>query len=86
MKVTLDLADPELYRAIKVEAARRDRSVREIVEEALEQWLRRLEDEEDAAAAEAAMEDYRRYGGRDAAEVFRELAAETRARYGSDEG
>jgi len=83
MKITLDLADADLYRAIKIEAARRDRSIRDVVEEALEQWLQRVEDEEDAAAAEAAMEDYRRYGGRDAAEVFQEMAAETRARYGT---
>jgi hypothetical protein len=83
VKITLDLANADLYRAIKVEAARRDRTVRDVVEEALEQWLRRVEDEEDAAAAEAAMEDYRKYGGRDAAEVFQELAAETRARYGT---
>jgi hypothetical protein len=83
MKITLDLADAELYRAIKVEAARRDRAVREVVEEALEQWLQRIEDEEDAAAADLAMEEYRKYGGRDAAEVFQELAAETRARYGT---
>lgn len=83
MKITLDLADADLYRAIKVEAARRDRSVREIVEEALAQWLERLEDEEDAAAAQAAMEEYRRLGGRDAAEVFQSLVAETRARYGT---
>ena len=34
MKVTVDL-DPDIYRAIKVEAARSDRSVREIVDEAL---------------------------------------------------
>jgi plasmid stability protein len=85
VKVTLDLVDAELYRAIKVEAARRDRSVRDIVEEALAQWLERLEEEEDAAAAEAAMDDYRRFGGRDAHEVFGELAAETRARYGTNE-
>ena len=32
MKVTIDL-DPDLYRAVKVEAARADRSVREIVDE-----------------------------------------------------
>jgi plasmid stability protein len=85
VKVTLDLVDAELYRAIKVEAARRDRSVRDIVEEALAHWLERLEEEEDAAAAEAAMDDYRRFGGRDAHEVFGELAAETRARYGTNE-
>ena len=85
MKITLDVADKDLYRAIKVEAARRERPVREIVEEALGQWLQRVEDEEDAAAAAAAMEDFQRYGGRDAAAVFSELAAETRARYGADE-
>lgn len=85
MKITLDLSDADLYRAIKVEAARSGRPVREIVEEALEHWLQRLEDQEDAAAAETAMEDYRRFGGRDAHDVFGELAAETRARYGADE-
>jgi len=38
MKVTIDLP-AELYRAVKVEAARTDRSVRDIVDEALEAWL-----------------------------------------------
>ena len=47
MKVTIDLADAELYRAVKVEAARSDRSVRDVVEEALREWLERREDEED---------------------------------------
>lgn len=83
MKITLDLADADLYRAIKIEAARRDRSVRDIVEEALNAWLDRVDDEEDIAAADAAMEDYRLHGGIDAAEVFEHLAAETRARYGT---
>lgn len=83
MKVTFDLVDAGLYRALKVEAARHDRSVREIVEEALVQWLERLEDEEDAAAATVALEEYERMGGRDADEVFGALAAETRARYGA---
>lgn len=82
MKITLDLADAELYRAIKVEAARRDRTVRDVVEEALNDWLDRLDDVEDIAVADAAMEDYRQRGGIDAAEVFEHLAAETRARYG----
>ena len=77
----MEISDPELYRAVKVEAARRDRSVREIVEQALADWLERVEDEEDVAAARTAMEDFRSYGGRDAAEVFDALVAETRARY-----
>ena len=62
MKVTIDL-DPELYRAVKVEAARADRSVREIVDEALATWLERLEDAEDAAAAVEALAEYQRDGG-----------------------
>ena len=86
MKVTIDL-DPELYRAVKVEAARADRSVREVVDEALAAWLERLEDAEDAAAAAAALAEYARDGGVAADEFFRAHAAETRATYGaSDDG
>ena len=81
MKVTIDL-DPDLYRAVKVEAARADRSVREIVDEALAAWLERLEDAEDAAAAMEALTEYERDGGVAAAEFFRAHAAETRAAYG----
>jgi len=82
MKVTIDL-DPELYRAVKVEAARADRSVREIVDEALAAWLERVEDTEDAAAAAEALAEYERDGGVAADEFFRTHAAETRATYGS---
>ena len=46
MKVTIDL-DAERYRAIKVEAARTDRSVRDVVDEALEAWLEASETRED---------------------------------------
>ena len=81
MKVTIDL-DPGLYRAVKVEAARGDRSVREIVEESLAAWLERLEDAEGAAAAAEALAEYEREGGVAADEFFRAHAAETRAVYG----
>jgi predicted transcriptional regulator len=81
VKVTIDL-DPELYRAVKVEAARADRSVREIVDEALAEWLERFEDAEDAAAAAEALAEYARDGGVPADEFFRAHAAETRATYG----
>jgi plasmid stability protein len=80
MKTTLDL-DDELYRAIKVEAARSDRPVREIVEEALAGWLEAREDAEDIAASEAAMVEYQRDGGVDAREVFGRMAAEHAAAY-----
>ncbi len=82
MKVTIDL-DPDVYRAVKVEAARADRSVREIVDEALTEWLERLEGAEDAAAAAEALVEYERDGGIAADDFFRAHAAETRAAYGS---
>jgi len=82
MKVTIDV-DADLYRAVKVEAARADRSVREIVDEALAAWLERFEEAEDAAAAAQALAEYERDGGVAADEFFRAHAAETRAAYGS---
>jgi predicted transcriptional regulator len=82
MKVTIDL-DPDLYRAVKVEAARADRSVRELVDEALAGWLERREEAEDAAAAAEALAEYERGGGVAADDFFRAHAAETRAEYGS---
>jgi plasmid stability protein len=82
MKATFDV-DPEIYRAIKVEAARADRSVKDILDEALRGWLEAHEDEEDLAAAEAAMVEYERDGGLDAHQVFRHLAAEHAAKYDS---
>jgi hypothetical protein len=84
MKVTIDLST-DLYRAVKVEAARTDRSVREIVDEALEAWLASAEADEDRASAEAALVEYRRDGGEAAESFFGSLAAETQATYGSDE-
>lgn len=81
MKITLDL-DADLYRAVKVEAARADRSVREVVAEALEGWLEAAEAAEDQASADEALAEYRRTGGVPAEQVFGHLAAETRATYG----
>jgi hypothetical protein len=85
MKVTIDL-DADRYRAVKVEAARTDRSVRDIVDEALEVWLEAAEAGEDRASADAALAEYRRDGGEAAEAFLGSLAAETRATYDSDEG
>ncbi len=82
MKVTFDLEDPELYRAVKVEAARLDRSVREIVEEALQNWLELVADAEDAAAASEALAEYRRDGGVAADQFLAHRAAEVQVKYG----
>ncbi len=83
VKITLDL-DADLYRAVKVEAARADRSVRDIVAQALEGWLLATEEAEDRGSAAEALTEYRRVGGVPAKQVFGRLAAETRATYGDD--
>lgn len=85
MKATFDI-DADLYRSIKVESARLDRSVREVVEEALEAWLAKAEEAEDRASAQAALTEYQRDGGAAAEAWFAERAAETRAVYAPDEG
>jgi predicted transcriptional regulator len=82
MKVTIDL-DADLYRAVKVEAARSDRSVREVVDEAIAAWLEAAEAAEDRASAKAALAEYRRDGGESAEAFFGTLAAETKATYGT---
>lgn len=84
MKVTIDL-DADLYRAIKVEAARADRSIRELIDEAVTAWLEHAEDVEDRASASVALEEYRRDGGESAAAWFERAAAETKATYGGDD-
>ena len=84
MKVTIDV-DGNLYRAVKVEAARTDRSVKAIVDEALEAWLEAAESTEDGASAADALAEYQQDGGESAASFFGSLAAETRATYGPDE-
>ena len=82
MKVTFDL-DADLYRAVRVEAAREDRSIRDVVGEALSAWLERREADEDIATAAAALEEYERDGGIAAEEFFRHHAAESREKYGN---
>ena len=82
MKVTFDI-DPDLYRSVRVEAARADRSIRDVVAEALAGWLEAREADEDRASAADALAEYERDGGAAAADVFEHLAAETRAEYGS---
>ena len=80
MKVTIDI-DPDVYRAVKVEAARTDRSVREVVDAALAAWLEAEETREDVESARAALAEYQRDGGESAEAFFGKLAAETKAAY-----
>lgn len=73
--------DGDIYRAVKVEAARSDRSVRDIVDEALTAWLEAAEDREDRESADTALAEYRRDGGEAAEAFLGTLAAETKAAY-----
>jgi plasmid stability protein len=82
MKVTFDI-DTDLYRSLKVEAARADRSVRDVVADAIAAWLEHQEEAEDLASAADALAEYQRDGGTSAAAYFEHLAAEARAEYGT---
>jgi hypothetical protein len=48
-RLTVDLGDPALYRAIRHAAIDQGRPVKEIVAEALRIWLEHLENQEDLA-------------------------------------
>jgi len=54
-KITVLLEDDELYTALRVQAAKSNRTIKEIVAEALEDWLEFQEDAEDAVFAKEAM-------------------------------
>jgi plasmid stability protein len=84
MKVTVAFSDPELYRAIRVRAAQGDRQIRDIIEEALRDWLEAQEDAEDVAASRDALAEYEQAGGVDADSYFARLVAEGRVRYDTD--
>ncbi len=56
-RLTVDLGDERLYKAIRVAAIERRRPVREIVIEALREWLRNQEEQEDLAAYREAKDE-----------------------------
>ena len=43
-RITVDLGSSELYRAVRIAAAERDASIKEVIVQALEQWLERQDD------------------------------------------
>jgi hypothetical protein len=87
MKVTIAFRDDVLYRSVKVRAAASGRQIREVVEEALDEWLERQEDAEDIAVSRKAIAAYER-GERDewvdAEELFKRMVAEGRVGYETD--
>jgi hypothetical protein len=53
-KITVDLGDRALYRALKLAAVEEDMTVREVVIEAVQYWLDHREEIEDQLASEKA--------------------------------
>lgn len=72
-RMTVLLEDDELYTAIKVEAARRNRPLKDLVAEALREWLEAQEDTELRAAIDSARAEWREQGGVEASEFFMQL-------------
>jgi len=76
-KLTVVLQD-EVYTAVKVEAARRSRLLKDIVAQALVEWLEVQEDLELTPLIAEARAEYEQEGGIPADEFFRQLKEERR--------
>ncbi len=85
MKVTIAFRDDSLYRAARVRAAESGRQIRDVIEEALREWLERQEDAEDVEASDQAIAEYESHGGEDADAFFRRMVAEGRVTYDVNE-
>jgi predicted transcriptional regulator len=76
-EVTVILDDENLYKALDAEAIKSDRSVQEIVLEAIEQWLMDAQlDEEERTEIEAARKEWRKKGGVESHEFFQRIDQE----------
>ena len=84
MKVTVAFRDDTLYRAARIRAAESGRQVRDVIEDALREWLERQEDAEDLEAAGAALAEYDERAGEEASAFFRRMVAEGRVTYDAD--
>ena len=72
-RMTVIFEDDALYTALKVEAARKGRHAKDIVAEAVSEWLEAREDEDLRAGLEDARGEWERDGGVDASEFFHSL-------------
>lgn len=72
-RMTVIFEDEALYTALKVEAARKGRHAKDIVAEALREWLEAREDEELRAGLEEARREWEQQGGVEAGEFFLSL-------------
>ena len=73
--MTVIFEDEALYTALKVEAARKGRYAKDIVAEAVREWLEAREDEELQVGLEEARHEWERQGGVEAGTFFRGLKA-----------
>ncbi len=77
-KMTVIFEDEDLYTAVKVEAARRNRPLKQLVTEALREWLEDQEDAELLPIIDASLAEWQEKGGIEASEFFKQIrAAET---------
>ena len=74
-RMTVIFEDEALYTALKVEAARKGRYAKDIVAEAVREWLEAREDDELRASLEEARHEWEHEGGVEANEFFRDLKA-----------
>jgi len=69
-RMTVIFEDEALYTALKVEAARKGRHAKDIIAEALTEWLEAREDEELQANLADARGEWEQQGGVEAREFF----------------
>jgi len=74
-RMTVIFEDEALYTALKVEAARKGTYAKDIVAEAVREWLETREDEELRAGLEEARREWKREGGVEVSEFFHDLLA-----------
>ena len=70
-RMTVVFDDEGLYTALKVAAVRSGQHAKDIVAQAVRDWLQAREDEELQAGLAEARQEWERDGGRDAGEFFR---------------
>lgn len=74
-RMTVVFDDEGLYTALKVAAVRRGQHAKDIVAQAVRDWLQAREDEELQAGLAESRRQWEREGGQEAAEFFAELDA-----------
>ncbi len=79
-RMTVIFEDEALYTAVKVEAVRKNRPLKDVVTEALREWLETQEDAELAPQVEAARKEWAEKGGIEAGELFRQLREEEKSK------